>query len=212
MSAIDRDEALPRRRFFGRFLATAAGLSFAWRPREARADTQGIEPFLGQIMPIAFNWAPRGWARCDGTLLSISQNQALFAVLGTQYGGNGTTTFALPDLRGRLALHAGQGPGLTNRVIGTTGGLDTHVLTTAEIPAHTHTLRAASATATLTTPSAAGVPARSPSNAPRWGNGVEVPLHASAIANSTGGNPHPNTMPYATINYVIAVTGSFPQP
>jgi microcystin-dependent protein len=98
------------------------------------------EPFIGGIEINAFNFAPRGFATCDGQLISIAQNTALFSLLGTQYGGNGQTTFALPDLRGRVALHMGQGPGLTSRVIGEVGGTENTTLLIQNLPAHTHTI------------------------------------------------------------------------
>src|SRR4029077_9523368 len=97
-----------------------------------------MDPFLGEIRMFGGNFAPQGWATCDGQILPISQNTALFALLGTTYGGNGQTTFALPDLRGRVPVHVGQGPGLANRDQGEVAGEETHVLTTAEIPAHAH--------------------------------------------------------------------------
>ena len=97
------------------------------------------DPFLGEIRVTGFNFAPRGWALCDGQLLPINQNTALFALLGTQFGGNGQTTFALPDLRGRVPIHQGQGPGLTPRTIGETGGAESATLNVAQLPPHTHT-------------------------------------------------------------------------
>lgn len=120
--------------FRGFIVALALGMTLA--PQWARAQ----EPFLGEIRWVGFNFAPKGWATCDGQLMPISQNTALFSLLGTMYGGNGQTTFALPDMRGRVPLHSGQGPGLSPRDQGETGGLETVTLTTAEIPSHTHTL------------------------------------------------------------------------
>lgn len=131
-------------------------------PRSAFAQ----EPFLGEIRWVGFNFAPVGWALCDGQLLSIAQNTALFALLGTTYGGNGITTFALPDMRGRVPLHPGQGPGLSPRVLGEVGGQETVTLTTAQMPSHSHALtshthaipalpvdvKASSAAATTTSP------------------------------------------------------------
>src|SRR5450755_3568317 len=96
------------------------------------------EPFLGQIYMVGFNFAPRGWALCNGQILPINQDTALFSLLGTTYGGNGQTTFALPDLRGRTPIHVGQGPGLTNRLLGVPGGSETVTLSLAMLPAHTH--------------------------------------------------------------------------
>src|SRR5437762_3949648 len=104
------------------------------------ASAQASDPFLGQIMCAGFNFAPRGWAELNGQLLPISQNTALFALLGTQYGGNGQTTFALPDMRGRVLIHAGQGPGLTLRDQGESAGTEQVTLNNAQLPAHTHTV------------------------------------------------------------------------
>jgi microcystin-dependent protein len=100
----------------------------------------GADPFLGEIYMGGYNFAPRGYAQCDGQLLSIAQNQALFSLLGTTYGGNGTTTFALPDLRGRSPMHQGQGNGLSNRNLGEKSGFETITLTTGQLPAHNHTV------------------------------------------------------------------------
>jgi len=111
-------------------------LSAALVPRSAVAQ----EPFIGEIRWVGFNFAPRGWAPCDGQLLAISQNTALFSLLGTTYGGDGRTTFALPDMRGRVPVHKGQGPGLTNRDLGEAGGQESVALTTAQMPSHTHTI------------------------------------------------------------------------
>jgi microcystin-dependent protein len=104
----------------------------------APAAAQAQEPFIGEIRWVAFNFAPKGWATCDGQILAISQNTALFSLLGTTYGGNGQTTFALPDFRGRTIVHPGQGPGLSNRDMGEQGGAESHTLTIAEMPAHSH--------------------------------------------------------------------------
>ena len=104
----------------------------------APAAAQAQEPFIGEIRWVAFNFAPVGWAKCDGQLLPISQNTALFALIGTTYGGNGLSTFALPDFRGRTIVHQGQGPGLSDRVMGEEDGAESHTLTIAEMPAHSH--------------------------------------------------------------------------
>src|SRR5215475_4860563 len=102
-------------------------------------------PFLGEIRMVPFNFAPKGWALCNGQILSIAQNTALFSLLGTTYGGNGVTTFALPDFRGRTPIHFGQGPGLSNRALGQVGGEENHTLIVAELPSHTHTARGSTA-------------------------------------------------------------------
>jgi microcystin-dependent protein len=106
----------------------------------SRPTAFGLSPYLGQMMWVGFNFAPQGWANCDGQLLSIAQNTALFALLGTTYGGNGTTTFALPDMRGRVPVHVGQGPGLSNYTLGEVGGTESETLTVSQMPLHAHTI------------------------------------------------------------------------
>src|SRR3954454_5741331 len=110
------------------------------------------DPFIGELRLFGFNFAPRNWATCDGQLMSISQNTALFSLLGTQYGGNGQTTFALPDLRGRVPKHAGQGPGLSTYTIGQVGGTETQTLSASQMPAHTHAVAASTDDATTSQP------------------------------------------------------------
>ena len=133
-------------------------------------------PYIGEIMLFAGNFAPQGWAMCDGQILAIAPNQALFSLLGTAYGGNGTTTFALPDLRGRSPLHWGQGAGLSNRVRGEQGGEVDHTLTLAELPAHTHAVRGSASDGTSASPAGTYI-AR---------NAASIPLYA-ATANDDGG-------------------------
>src|SRR5262245_2996958 len=110
------------------------------------------QPYIGEIRMVGFNFAPLGWALCNGQLLAISQNTALFSLLGTTYGGNGQTTFALPDLRGRIPIHQGQGPGLSNRVLGEVGGQESVALTSQQMPAHTHALLASPSPGTTISP------------------------------------------------------------
>lgn len=161
------------------------------------------EPFLAEIRIVGFNFPPRGWAQCDGQVLPINQNQALFSLLGTTYGGDGRTTFALPDLRSRTPVH----PGPDIR-LGARGGEETHVLTTAEMPNHDHTLRAASAAASapvITGGALAANPSRSygePANL--------VALAADSVGSVGAGQGHENMQPYTTLNYVIALQGLFP--
>lgn len=185
--------------------------------------------YLGQIVPFGFNFAPRGFASCNGALLAISQNSALFSLLGTQYGGNGTTTFALPDLRGRAAIGQGQGPGLSNYVIGQSGGSETTTLTTANLPPHSHTFSGASSALNATS-------VKATSQAPMAGallgksidaSGTVVPLIyapagstptvalgglnvAGTIGNTGSGAPVSVLNPYLAINYCIATSGIFP--
>jgi len=173
-----------------------------------------MEPFIGQIEVFGFNFAPKGWAQCNGQLLPISQYSALFSLLGVTYGGDGRTTFGLPDLRGRVAINQGQGPGLSTYTIGQAAGAETVTLTTLQIPAHTHTavLRGNSEGATSNEPSNKSLGAGANifnTNPPESGEA----LNASSIQVApTGGSlPHNNMQPYLTINYCIALEGVFPQ-
>ena len=158
------------------------------------------EPYLGEIRIISFNFAPKGWAFCNGQLLPINQNQALFSILGTTYGGNGQTTFALPNLQGRVPLHMGNG-----FVEGQLGGAQTVTLTLTEIR-HTHQVRA---TATATTNTAGGnFPAVSGNDL--YGSGADTTMNPVTIAPAGGSQPHSNLQPYLVINFVIALQGIFP--
>lgn len=156
-----------------------------------------MDPILGTIILFAGNFAPRGWALCDGQLLPISQNTALFSILGTTYGGDGIHTFALPDLRGRAPIHAGNGPGLTPRNLGESGGQESVTLTPNEIPAHVHGIQAA--------PEPHGDPS---------GNILAAATQEKAGVSHTGpagGNqPHNNMQPYVAVNYIIATEGIYP--
>jgi microcystin-dependent protein len=162
------------------------------------------EPFLGMIILFGGNFAPRGWAFCNGQLLAINQNTALFSLLGTTYGGNGTTTFALPDLRGRVPLHFGQGPGLSSYVEGQVGGVENVTLLANQMPAHTHSQPATAGDETTNRPNAA-VPARGGvyASSPDGSN-------LAATTSAGGGQPHTNLQPYLTLNYCIALEGIFP--
>jgi microcystin-dependent protein len=163
------------------------------------------EPFLGEIRMISFTFAPKGWALCDGHTLPVSQNQALFALLGTTYGGNGTTTFALPDLRGRAPVHHGGGVQL-----GEAGGSEAVTLTETELPAHGH-LRATSNQATSGTPVGNVL-----ANAPRRGVAVFAQPASPVVLPGTeivgGGQPHSNVQPFLALRFAIALQGIFPSP
>ncbi|MFD2368659.1 phage tail protein [Brevibacillus sp. GCM10020057] len=174
------------------------------------------DQFVGEIRMFAGSFAPKGWAMCEGQLLSIAQYTALFSLLGTTYGGNGTTNFALPDLRGRAPMHFGDGPGLTRREQGEQIGSDNVRLTVNEIPAHTHQVMAADQTGTTNSPAGAVW-----AQAPKQGKFTkkETPLYeATANANmdprliASAGNsqPHNNRQPYQSVNFIIALQGIFP--
>jgi microcystin-dependent protein len=168
------------------------------------------DPFVAEIRIVGFNFAPRGWAHCNGQLLPISQNTALFSLLGTTYGGNGQTTFALPNLQGRAPMHSGLGPGLSNRTLGDFGGEQTVTLGVTQIPSHRHALLAADATANASTP-AGGLFARAQEDtfAPA-GNKTVTPMHSAAVGSTGGGLPHNNMQPYLAMNFIIALQGIFP--
>ena len=164
------------------------------------------EPFLGQISIVGFNFPPRGWAFCDGQILPINQNQALYSLLGTTYGGDGRTTFGLPDLRGRTPIHP-DNAGINQ---GSKGGDETHTLSPSEMPAHSHQLMASRGGADSSRPANALL-AESDQAVYRAGNNM-VSLHSSSVGNASfGGNqPHDNMQPYLVLHYTIALTGIFP--
>lgn len=165
------------------------------------------EPFIGEIRLVGFNFAPNGWAFCDGTLRPIAQNSALFSLLGTTYGGDGVTTFALPDLRGRLPMNMGTGPGLTPRSLGEVSGSEHVTLLSTNLPAHTHLLMATTNSASSDTPTNGVVLAQ---GATIYGNGVPTPMSPQAIG-PTGNNVPVSTLPpYLVLNFVIALEGIYP--
>lgn len=174
----------------------------------AHVCADGYEPFVGQMVWVPYNFAPRGWAFCDGQLLSISQNTALFSLLGTTYGGDGRTSFALPDLRGKLLIGPGQGPGLADYQLGETGGSPTHTLLESEIPVHSHALQATTATADQTTPTARLLAQAAAGKL--YGTTPTATMAASALDSTGGGQAHNNLMPYGTLNCIIALQGVFP--
>jgi microcystin-dependent protein len=164
------------------------------------------EPFLGEIRTFAFNYAPKNWALCQGQLLSISQYTALFSLLGTVYGGDGRSTFALPDLRDRAPLHFGTGVSGTTFALGQAGGESTHSLTTAEIPAHTHTVSARAAAA-VSSPAGA---LWAQSAKPVFATTPTTTMNAAALATTGSSQPHDNMPPYLVLNFAIALAGIFP--
>jgi microcystin-dependent protein len=168
-------------------------------------------PFLGEIRMFAGNFAPRGFAFCSGQILSIAQNTALFSLLGTTYGGNGTTTFALPDLRGRVPIHQGQGPGLSNYVLGQMTGVENVTLLPTQMPSHNHLVNAVGAGGNQDSP-VNGYPAvESTGTSKNYSNGGTTGQMASnTVATTGGGQPHTNVQPCTCINFIIALEGIYP--
>ena len=170
------------------------------------------DPFVAEIRIFPFNFAPRGWAWCDGQLLPLSQNTALFSLLGTTYGGNGKSNFALPDLQGRAPMHPGQGPGLSLHDLGETGGSETVSLLESEIPSHSHPLRGTVEDGSQGT-LAAGVTIATSVGGTLYqtntGSGL-VSMNANAIVPAGGDQPHNNMQPYLTFYFCIALQGVFP--
>lgn len=167
------------------------------------------DPFVAEIRIFPFNFAPKGWAWCDGQLLPLSQNTALFSLLGTTYGGNGKSNFALPDLQGRAPMHPGQGPGLSLHDLGETGGSETVTLLESEIPSHSHQLKASIAVADSPNPTGAFTAGPSSDNlyAPP---GNLVAMSPNALAPAGGDQPHNNLQPFLTFYFNIALQGVFP--
>ena len=169
------------------------------------------QPFVGQVIPVGFNFAPQGWHLCDGSLLSISEFSTLFNLLGTTYGGDGQSTFALPDLRGRAVVDNGQGSGLQSYIMGERGGAETVTIAPSQIPSHTHALSGA-ASASTPTPGPTVTFGTTETTQPVYATaGAAVPLSPQTVAPSTGaGQPHENRQPFTTVNYIIALYGIYP--
>ena len=174
------------------------------------------DPFIAEIIMFGGNFAPRGWAFCDGQLLSISQNTALFSILGTTYGGDGRTTFGLPDLRGRVAMHPGSGPGLSTRRLGEKSGVETVILNANQMPSHTHAATAvANGTDTQGNSGFVGGRTWSHVGANLYVDATpDVVMHAGNVtvtnANTGGNQSHTNIQPYLCVNFIIALQGVFP--
>jgi len=170
------------------------------------------DPFVAEIRIFPFNFAPRGWAWCDGQLLPLSQNTALFSLLGTTYGGNGKSNFALPDLQGRAPMHPGQGPGLSLHDLGETGGSETVTLLESEIPAHSHAMRASNDASNTNTPAGALVarPFGRGNNIFNAANANRVSMAPESLAPAGGDQPHNNLQPFLTFYFCIALQGVFP--
>ena len=176
------------------------------------------DAFIGSIILFAGNFAPRSWAFCQGQILPIAENTALFSLLGTTYGGNGTTTFALPDLRGRVPISSGIGPGLPAIRLGEMAGTPTVTLTSTEIPAHTHALLGVNATATTSAPqngllatwNGATDGGENVTGHSFATSGTQTPLASASISQTGGSQPHNNMQPYLGLNYIICLFGIYP--
>ena len=168
------------------------------------------QPYVGEIRMFAGNFAPAGWMFCEGQLLPISENETLFNLIGTTYGGDGQTTFALPNLQSRVIIHQGQGPGLSPYVIGQNGGVESVTVTTSQLPVHNHTANCSSSAGSQSSPvgnlwagDAAGLTAE-------YSNSQNGQMNAAAIGPSGGSQPHENRMPLLAMNYIISLFGVFP--
>ena len=167
------------------------------------------EPFVGEIRMFGFGFAPQGWALCNGQLLPISQNTALFSLLGTTYGGDGRTTFALPNMQSRVPVCQGQGPGLSSYAEGQAGGAETVTLPAAQMPGHTHPVKASSSAAGSDQPGGRAL-ARSASHIYTAEPDTSTVMNADMLGGAGGSQPHGNIQPYLAVNFCIALTGIFP--
>ena len=168
------------------------------------------EPFIGEIRMFAGTFAPRNWAYCDGTLLQVSQYDALFSLLGTIYGGDGRTTFGLPDLRGRIPIHAGSGPGLTTRSLGAKSGAETETLTANQLPSHTHQLVATSSAGDSNDPTGRQLAVPVNDNFYTAETNADTTLTSEAVANTGGSASVSNLMPTLCVHFIIALLGIYP--
>jgi len=168
------------------------------------------EPFVGEIRMFAGNFAPRGWAFCDGQLLAVSQNDALFSLLGTIYGGDGRTTFGLPDMRGRIPLHAGTGPGLSQRRLGAKGGAEKVTLTVNQLPSHTHNFQASQDIANQTDPSGQFIAQSTLIDLYVQDTNPSESMATNSVDGIGGSRSHTNLQPFLCINYIIALFGIYP--
>ena len=168
------------------------------------------DPFVAEIRIFPFNFAPKGWAWCDGQLLPLSQNTALFSLLGTTYGGNGKSNFALPDLQGRTPMHPGQGPGLSLHDLGETGGSETVTLLGSEIPSHNHQLRASLDDGDLSIPAPTRSLGKSGGGVIYTGTSSGIAMAPEGLTPAGGDQPHNNMQPYLTFYFCIALQGVFP--
>jgi len=168
------------------------------------------EPFVGEIRMFAGNFAPRGWAYCDGQLLAVSQNDALFSLLGTIYGGDGRTTFGLPDMRGRIPIHAGTGPGLSPRQLGSKAGSENETLTANQLPSHTHPMQASSEAASSPNPPDQVLAESITDRVYRPNTAPDVNMASSSVSTIGGSRSHTNLMPFLCVHFIIALFGIYP--
>ena len=178
-----------------------------------------MDPFLGEIRMVGFNFAPTGWALCNGQLLAISSNTALFSLLGTTFGGNGTTTFALPNMQSRAPIHQGQGTGLSLYTMGENAGTENVTLIASQMPIHNHLMAVNSSNSNQNNPTNNILAVtnnnvtdpRNPTPYPTYSNAASTgTLAATAISTSGGSTPHPNLQPFLVVNFIIALQGVFP--
>jgi microcystin-dependent protein len=172
-----------------------------------------MDPFVAEIRIFPFNFAPKGWAFCDGQILPLSQNTALFSLLGTTYGGDGKSNFALPDMQGNVPMHPGQGPGLSLHDLGETGGSDTVTLLESEIPSHSHTMMCLPAPANRTPPGGNSMAREAGTTGPYLPASPAptlVTMSDNAVTPAGGDQPHNNLQPYLTLNFCIALQGVYP--
>ena len=167
-------------------------------------------PYVGEIRMFAGNFAPRGWALCDGQLLAVSSHDALFSLFGTMYGGDGRTTFGLPDLRGRVPVHHGSGPGLTPRRIGQKGGTEQETLVTNQIPSHRHDWNASNGAATSANPANLVFAKTAAGTTPYADDFAGAALHSNSCSRTGGTRPHTNLMPALCINFIVSLVGIYP--
>jgi len=170
------------------------------------------QPYVGEIRMFAGNFAPAGWMFCEGQLLPISENETLFQLIGTTYGGDGQSTFALPDLRGRIPIHMGQGSGLSSRILAENGGDESVTLTANQIPNHSHPFQGTSSTASAVSPSNAVVASPSNIDLYRPTGTINVAMAANAIGSTGGSQPHDNMQPFLCVSFIISLFGIFPSP
>lgn len=189
-------------------LALCAGLFLSGLSVPPAPVMAGDQPFVGEIAWVPFNFAPKGWALCDGQLMPISLNTALFSLLGAQYGGDGKSTFALPNLQGRVLISAGQSTTGSIYYNGDSGGDETNTLLTSEIPVHTHTVNATAVAGSATSPAGAYLGAAT--SGTQYGNSPTGSMAPQTLSIAGSSMPHNNMMPYTTLNCIIALQGVFP--